>query len=165
MRSSGPEAGPVPADGTPGRGSLNRLAAKHQFDTLSDGYGTGRSVSPVPFKEFWAASSSTGVAFSEVTLVNFAGNMLLLVPFGGITALLWPPPRRTVKGVLTTAALSLAVEIAQYHLSLGRVSSADDVTLNTAGAAAGALLVRRWNKTAQASTPPLAEPSSAGKVR
>ncbi|MFJ6106047.1 VanZ family protein [Streptomyces sp. NPDC092359] len=133
--------------------------------TLSRGYGTGRSVSLIPFHEFWAASSNAGVAFSQVTLVNFAGNMLLLVPFGGIIAFLWSSPCHTIKVALTAAALSLAVEAAQYQLSLGRVSSVDDVILNTAGAAAGALLVRCWSKAAQVSTPAPAEPCAAERVK
>ncbi|WP_317452075.1 MULTISPECIES: VanZ family protein [unclassified Streptomyces] len=47
---------------------------------------------------------------------------------------------------LTASVVSLAVEASQYALRLGRVSSVDDVLLNTAGAALGALLVRRWSR-------------------
>ncbi|MFJ9432522.1 VanZ family protein [Streptomyces sp. NPDC101490] len=122
--------------------------------TLLRGYGTGRSVSMVPFREFWTASSSVGVAFSEVTLVSFAGNALLFVPFGAAAAFLYSGPCRAIKATLTAALLSVAVETAQYQLSLGRVSSVDDVILNAAGAAWGALLVRRWSNAATGPSAP-----------
>ncbi|MDX3385650.1 VanZ family protein [Streptomyces niveiscabiei] len=60
-----------------------------------------------------------------------------------------PPIRsrrsRTLGRVAAIAALlSTAVEITQYALAVGRVSSTDDVLLNTAGAVVGALLTRNW---------------------
>lgn len=42
------------------------------------------------------------------------------------------------------AGLSVAVEVLQYVLGLGRVSSVDDVLVNTAGAVLAALCSRRW---------------------
>ena len=42
------------------------------------------------------------------------------------------------------AGCSALVEIAQYALHLGRVSSVDDVLLNMAGAGLAALASRRW---------------------
>ncbi|MGA5499041.1 VanZ family protein [Streptomyces cinereoruber] len=124
--------------------------------TLTRGAGTGSSISLIPFREFWDAFSSASVAFSGVTFFNFAGNILLLVPFGAALSFLWPAPCRTFKVALTMSAISLAVEAAQYSLSLGRVSSIDDVLLNTIGATTGALLVRRWSRKAQEAMSPTA---------
>ncbi|MBB4938212.1 glycopeptide antibiotics resistance protein [Streptosporangium album] len=42
------------------------------------------------------------------------------------------------------ATASLGVELLQYALRLGRVSSVDDVLINTAGAVLAALITRRW---------------------
>ena len=42
------------------------------------------------------------------------------------------------------AAGSATVETLQWALDLGRVSSADDVLLNTAGAVLAALVTRHW---------------------
>jgi glycopeptide antibiotics resistance protein len=49
-----------------------------------------------------------------------------------------------LKVAATAVFISLTVEMAQYVLSLGRVSSIDDVLLNTVGGVMGCLLVRRW---------------------
>ncbi|MFC8294791.1 VanZ family protein [Streptomyces sp. NPDC057242] len=122
--------------------------------TLTRGAGAGSSVSLTPFREFWDAFSNASVAFSGVTFFNFVGNMLLLVPFGAALSFIWSAPRRTFKVALTTSVISLAVEATQYSLSLGRVSSIDDVLLNTIGATAGALLVRRWSRKAQEAMSP-----------
>ncbi|MFE5899859.1 VanZ family protein [Streptomyces sp. NPDC056488] len=133
--------------------------------TLTRGAGTGSSVSLIPFREFWAAFSNASVAFSDVTFFNFVGNMLLFVPFGAALSFFWPSPRRTLKVTLTASVISLAVEVAQYVLSLGRVSSIDDVLLNTIGATAGALLVRRWSRKTEEAMPPTASRTPAHAVR
>jgi len=50
-----------------------------------------------------------------------------------------------VRSVLVlAAACSTLIETGQYVLQLGRVSSVDDVLLNTAGAGLAALASRRW---------------------
>ncbi|MFE0776103.1 VanZ family protein, partial [Streptomyces sp. NPDC058861] len=110
--------------------------------TLSHGYGTENRISAVPFREILDASAHADVDLSDVAAVNLIGNALLLVPFGAAAAFVWPDRRRVLKTALTAAALSLTVEVAQYALSLGRVTSVDDVLLNTAGAALGAFLAR-----------------------
>jgi glycopeptide antibiotics resistance protein len=57
----------------------------------------------------------------------------------------------SVPRVLATAAGgSILVETLQYLLRLDRVSSVDDVLLNTAGAGLAALASRRWWRTAEA---------------
>lgn len=60
----------------------------------------------------------------------------------------------SVPRILTLAAgSSVLVEAAQYVLQLDRVSSVDDVLLNTAGAGLAALASRRWwRATVQASS-------------
>ncbi|MFC8492802.1 VanZ family protein [Streptomyces sp. NPDC057235] len=132
--------------------------------TLSHGYGTENRISAVPFREILDASAHADVDLSDVAAVNLIGNVLLLVPFGAAAAFVWPDRRRVLKTALTAAALSLTVEVAQYALSLGRVTSVDDVLLNTAGAALGAFLVRRWTRTRRTRrlTPPAPSASGAG---
>ncbi|WP_053648239.1 MULTISPECIES: VanZ family protein [unclassified Streptomyces] len=121
--------------------------------TLSHGYGTEGRISAVPFREILDASAHADVDLSDVRAVNLVGNVLLLVPFGAAAAFVWPGRRRVLKTALTGAALSLTVEVAQYALALGRVTSVDDVLLNTSGAALGAVLVRRWNRRARPERP------------
>jgi glycopeptide antibiotics resistance protein len=57
-------------------------------------------------------------------------------------------PIRWRLGIATVAAVaaaaSVTVEVLQHALSLGRVSSIDDVVLNTAGAVLAACAGKRW---------------------
>jgi hypothetical protein len=73
---------------------------------------------------------------------QIGGNLLVFAAFGFCAAARWRLP---VGAVLALAAAgSVAVETLQYALALGRVSTVDDVLLNTAGAGLAALLSRRW---------------------
>ncbi|MEW1904205.1 MULTISPECIES: VanZ family protein [unclassified Streptomyces] len=160
--------GPPPAGPGGGRAVFGLVAllalVPFLLITLSHGYGTENRISAVPFREILDASAHADVDLSDVAAVNLVGNVLLLVPFGAAAAFVWPGRRRVLKTALTAAALSLTVEVAQYALSLGRVTSVDDVLLNTSGAALGAFLVRRWTRTTRARrlTPPASSASGAG---
>ena len=72
------------------------------------------------------------------------GNLLVFAALGLFApvrfAALASPPRILV----LAASCSAVVETAQYVLQLDRVSSVDDVLLNTAGAGLAALASRRW---------------------
>jgi glycopeptide antibiotics resistance protein len=98
--------------------------------------GSERVVKLVPFVATRQAGAS---APSEV-----AANLLLFVPFGVYLGLLRRErPGRTVAP--TAAGASLALELAQYVLGVGR-SDTTDIIVNTAGALAGLAvlaLVRR----------------------
>ena len=60
----------------------------------------------------------------------------------------------SVPRILALAAgCSVLVETAQYVLRLDRVSSVDDVLLNTAGAGLAALASRRWWRARQRHRP------------
>ena len=61
-------------------------------------------------------------------------------------------PSASVPRILALAAgCSVMVETAQYVLQLDRVSSVDDVLINTAGAGLAALASRRWWHTHEGS--------------
>jgi glycopeptide antibiotics resistance protein len=65
----------------------------------------------------------------------------------------------SVPRILALAAgCSVLVEAAQHVLRLDRVSSIDDVLINTAGAGLAALASRRWRVTARSPDPPRAAP-------
>lgn len=75
-------------------------------------------------------------------VVQIGGNLLVFAAVG-----LLLPVRfgvRTPTVAVTAAAASAAVETLQYVLALGRVSSVDDVLLNTLGAVLAAQASRRW---------------------
>lgn len=73
--------------------------------------------------------------------LQVGGNLLVLAAFGFCAAARWRIGVPTI--ALLAAVGSLSIETLQYVLASGRVSSVDDVLLNTAGAAAAAWLSRR----------------------
>ncbi|WP_158884368.1 VanZ family protein [Amycolatopsis anabasis] len=75
---------------------------------------------------------------------QFAGNLLLLGPLGALVPLRSPALRSLPRVVLASLTASTLIELTQYLIHAGRVTSTDDVLLNTLGAAAGATLTRGW---------------------
>jgi hypothetical protein len=76
-----------------------------------------------------------GFAFFQIV-----GNLLVFAAFGFFAPRRWPIRVATVMAV--AAAASITVEIGQYVFGIGRVSSVDDVLLNTLGAGLAAALSR-----------------------
>jgi glycopeptide antibiotics resistance protein len=85
--------------------------------------------------------------------VQVVGNLLVFAALGLLAPLRFAA-LASVPRILTLAAgCSVLVEATQYVLRLDRVSSVDDVLLNTAGAGLAALASRRWWRgTARASS-------------
>lgn len=107
-----------------------------------------RALSLVPFRDLGAQlGGPVGGA-----VVQVGGNLLVLAALGfflPIRVRLAPDAgRRTVavlaRVALVAAGISTTVEVLQFALDLGRVSSVDDVLVNTAGAVLAALCSRRW---------------------
>jgi VanZ family protein len=88
-----------------------------------------------------------------VLLAQLVGNLLFLAAFGFVAPIRWralaSPGRLLAAGV----AVSAAIEITQYVLDVGRVSSVDDVLLNATGALLAGLVSRRWWATAENRVP------------
>jgi glycopeptide antibiotics resistance protein len=74
-------------------------------------------------------------------VVQIGGNLLVFAAFGGFAVMRYPRARPW-HVALVAAGLSTVVEVAQYVLDLGRVSSVNDVLLNAAGAGLAAAVVR-----------------------
>ena len=83
----------------------------------------------------------------EDSVVQVVGNLLAFAVLGFLLPIrfrlvdaMWAP------GVvaLVVASLSLLFEVLQFTLRLGRVTSVDDILLNTLGAVLAALASRRW---------------------
>jgi hypothetical protein len=106
------------------------------------------SLSLVPFRDL--ADQFGGPAAELV--VQVGGNLLALAALGFFLPIrfrLAPDARRRTAAVLArvavvAAAVSATVEVLQYVLDLGRVSSVDDVLVNAVGAVLAALCSRRW---------------------
>jgi hypothetical protein len=74
---------------------------------------------------------------STVAALQIGGNLLVFAAFGFFARLRW---RLAFWKIVALAALgSVVVELLQWYLDLGRVTSVDDVLLNAAGAGIAAL--------------------------
>lgn len=72
------------------------------------------------------------------------GNLLLLAPLGFLAPVAFRTLASMPRVLALAATCSATIETAQYVLRLDRVSSVDDVLLNTAGAGLAALASRPW---------------------
>jgi hypothetical protein len=95
-----------------------------------------RTVDVVPLRDLFQQPDLT------TAVVQLGGNLLVFAAFGFFAPIRW---RLTVYRVaLIAAAGSVTVETLQYILDLGRVSSVNDVLLNTTGAVLAAAASRRY---------------------
>ncbi|WP_327088845.1 VanZ family protein [Nonomuraea sp. NBC_01738] len=98
------------------------------------------TISPIPLHELLAMSLGPW----QTTFVQVGGNLLVFAALGALLPLRSPRFASLPRVALLAALASLTVEALQYGLRLGRVSSIDDILVNTAGAVLAALITRRW---------------------
>jgi glycopeptide antibiotics resistance protein len=102
--------------------------------------GDGRAASLVPLKDLADVFGDR----PSVIVAQLGGNLVVFAAAGFFL------PIRTVlfaglaRVGVCAALASATVEIAQYGLAMGRVSSVDDVLLNALGAVIAAALSHRW---------------------
>ncbi|MGW4209194.1 VanZ family protein [Lentzea sp. NPDC004789] len=87
------------------------------------------------------------VPFSDLLTMDrgqIIGNLLIFAALGFFAPLRFPALASLGRVVALAAACSTLIEVLQYVLMLDRVSSVDDVLLNTTGAGLAALLSYRW---------------------
>lgn len=100
-------------------------------------------VSLVPLRDL-----STILAAGPLTVtVQIVGNLLVFAALGFLAPLRFAALASVPRILALAADCSVLVEVAQYVLRLDRVSSVDDVLLNTTGAGLAALASRRWWRT------------------
>jgi hypothetical protein len=105
--------------------------------------GAAPGVSLVPLRDLAElVKGPAGAAFAQV-----GGNLLVFAALGALLPIRSPRFTRLWHVALLAASLSVTVEALQYGLSLGRVSSSDDVLLNAAGAVLASLVTRPWHAT------------------
>lgn len=75
---------------------------------------------------------------------QIVGNLLLFAALGFLAPLRFVALASVPRVLAVAATCSATIETAQHILRLDRVSSVDDVLLNTAGAGLAALASRRW---------------------
>ncbi len=108
--------------------------------------------------------SGAGVVPGRVSLVplrdlvtmgplGIVGNLLVFASLGFFAPLRFAALASVPRVLALGAGCSVLVEVAQYVLQLDRVSSVDDVLVNTAGAGLAAMASRRWWRSAAVRTP------------
>ncbi|MFC6148979.1 VanZ family protein [Mumia xiangluensis] len=75
---------------------------------------------------------------------QIVGNLLVFAALGFLAPVRFAALASIPRILALAAAGSILIESAQYAMQLGRVSSVDDVLLNTAGAGLAAVASRRW---------------------
>ncbi|WP_433247339.1 VanZ family protein [Streptosporangium sp. CA-135522] len=100
----------------------------------------GSGISLIPFTDLWTVFRGSG----ETAFVQVGGNLLVFAALGAMLPVRSARFASAARIAAVAATASLIVEVLQYVLRLGRVSSADDVLVNTAGAVLAALVTRRW---------------------
>ncbi|MEV4264619.1 VanZ family protein [Kribbella sp. NPDC049584] len=99
--------------------------------------------------------SRAGVAPARVSLVplhdlltmpadQIIGNLLVFAALGFLAPLRFAALASVPRILALAAGCSILIEVSQYAFRLDRVSSVDDVLLNTAGAGLAAVASRRW---------------------
>jgi len=98
-------------------------------------------------------------------LLGIVGNLLVFAALGFFAPMRFAALASVPRITALAAGCSLLIETAQYALQLDRVSSVDDVLLNTAGAVVAALASRRWWRAGPTSPSDRRRPSRATRPR
>jgi glycopeptide antibiotics resistance protein len=99
-----------------------------------------RGVALVPLRDLVELLDGRPVTL----VVQLVGNLLVLAAFGAFLPMRFAVLARMHRVAAAAVGASTTIEVLQYALDLGRVSSIDDVLVNTVGALLGAALSRRW---------------------
>ncbi|MFI7537386.1 VanZ family protein [Streptosporangium sp. NPDC049376] len=98
------------------------------------------TVSLVPLRDLAELFDSPAVT----VFVQVGGNLLVFAALGALLPTRVARLASLARIAAVAACASCTVELLQYGLRLGRVSSVDDVLVNTAGAVLAAMVTRRW---------------------
>ncbi len=101
--------------------------------TLPPSIDAGRSIEVIPFRRIWHYSTARA---------EMVANIILFIPLGALAPARWKALDRWGLLLIFAIALSVAIEVAQFALDLGRQASSTDIILNVSGAAIGYLVLR-----------------------
>ena len=110
---------------------ITRLAVPDYASELSELF------EPYPFRTITQfVGRIEHISISDLAFRNLAGNVVLFIPAGAFSPLLFQRQRRFTVYLLTFIAVICVIELAQMFTLLGSCDI-DDVILNTLGACAG----------------------------
>jgi hypothetical protein len=125
-----------------------RLAWRRSFAEVALVYGTVPGVwltmLPGGPAEYAAVSLEPLRDLATMSTFQVVGNLLLLAPLGFFAPVRFAGLATLPRVVVLAGGASTLIEVMQHVLELGRVSSVDDILLNTAGATIAAILARPW---------------------
>jgi len=100
---------------------------------------TPRTIELVPFHDLptWFDSPFTAT-------VQLIGNLLVLAALGFLLPIRFARFAGLPRILALAVAASTAIEVLQWFVDIGRVSSVDDVIVNAGGAVLAAAAARRW---------------------
>jgi hypothetical protein len=102
--------------------------------------GSRGGVSLVPLRDLFAIlAAGPGAAVGQI-----GGNLLVFAALGFFAPMRFAGLASARRILMLAAGCSVLIETSQYVFQLDRVSSVDDVLLNTVGAGLAALASRRW---------------------
>ncbi|WP_433824683.1 VanZ family protein [Actinoplanes sp. CA-015351] len=120
---------------------------------LNAGVGAGR-VSLVPLRDL-----------ATMGPIGIGGNLLIFAALGFFAPMRFPALASLPRILALGAGCSILVETAQYVFQLDRVSSIDDVLINTTGAVLAGLASRRWWAHPERPDPERPDPEQSGPER
>ncbi|NNM44442.1 VanZ family protein [Knoellia koreensis] len=136
------------AGGRIGSGVRARVAWRRSFAEVALVYGTVPGVwltmLPGGPAEYAAVSLEPLRDLATMSTFQVVGNLLLLAALGFFAPVRFAGLATFPRVVLLAGAVSTLIEVMQHVLELGRVSSVDDILLNTAGATIAATLSWPW---------------------
>ena len=95
---------------------------------------------------YWIPFGTFEMEYALSNVVSYALNIVMMMPFGFMLALIWPQFRSLKKVALTGFVFAAAIEISQ--LFNHRATTVDDLIMNTLGAVIGCLVFMVFYKLA-----------------
>ena len=110
----------------------------------------------------WIPFGTFEFAYASSNIVSYLLNIIMLMPFGFMLALIWPNFRSFKKIALTGFSFALTIELSQlFNL---RATTADDLIVNTLGAIIGYFIFKGFYKLATKKCDKNSAPKSDSKI-
>jgi glycopeptide antibiotics resistance protein len=116
------------------------LAGPLALTLVPSGGLAGRSVDWIPLRSAWDQLTNPADAWAAV--IQLAGNLFLLLPFGALAPIQWPVLDSVWRTLGATVLFGIMIEGLQFGMGRGREASMSDIALYVAGGLGGYVLSR-----------------------